>query len=436
LRRYRLCPGCGPGRRRGRPGRRGPGRQARRSPHPGGGEKYIPEIEAGYAQLKDDQRDLRERYRDAAARVRTEQVKKWAVALAPSLEKKLAWDAMTRSLTWMPKPATLEDARKVLCQVSRTADAWAEDEGVKLLKECLADKSVAVREAAISALDREAWKGPAVELLLAALKDPSEKVSAAAGFVLMGRGDQRGLAVVLTGALSKDAAVRDQCAQVIPQLILSEEGKPQRARFKHTPEEIAALGKLLTHEDFNTRGTVMRVLGMSGDKSAGPALLDALGKETAAKNLRRTCASLGWLRHRPAAAEMLKLIEKGLRGDKQDYGWGLAASWADIGDPDSVPAMIALLGNEKRGPYAAAALSWAFGMEGADQDYTRGGGPGEVFVPTADGKFEKKSGAAVPKPDELKKLWEAFWEKNKDKYKWSDEASTLRPAPAKTEDKK
>ena len=400
------------------------------------GDKYVPEIEAAYAKLKDDQRDLRERHRDAIARIRTEQVKKWAVGLSPAIEKKLDWSAMVRNLTWMPKPATPEDARKAMCLVSRSAQDWPEAEAVKLLKECLADKSLAVREAAVSALDREEWKGPAVELIVAALKDESEKVRAAAGFILVGRGDQRGLAAVLTGALSKDEAVRDQCSQVISQLILAEEGKPQRPRFKHTPEEVAALTKLLALEDMNARGTVMRVLGMIGDKTAAPALLEALAKETVPKNSRRICTSLGMLRHKPAAAEMVKLVEKGLRGDKADYGWGIAASWADIGDPDSVPAMIALVGNDKRTKYAAAGLSWAFGMEGGDQDYTRGGGPGDALVPAADGKFEKKSGDAVPKAEELKKLWEAFWEKNKDKYKWSDAASTLRPAPAKKEEGK
>ena len=396
------------------------------------GEKFVPEIEAAYAKLKDDQRDLRERYKDVVARIRTEQVKKWAVGLSPAVEKKLDWSALIRTLTWMPKPATPEDARRTLCLVSRSAQEWPEAEAVKLLKECLADKNLAVREAAVSALDREDWKaGPAVELILAALKDESEKVRAAAGFILIGRGEQRGLAAVLAGALSKDEAVRDQCNQVIPQLILAEEGKPQRPRFKHTPEEVAALAKLLALEDMNARGTVMRVLGMIGDKAAAPALLEALAKETNAKNTRRTCTSLGMLRHKPAAAELVKIVEKGLRGDKADYGWGVAASWAEIGDPDSVPAMIALLGNDQRGKYAAAGLSWAFGMEGGDQDYTRGGGPGDALVPAADGKFEKKSGEAVPKPEELKKLWAAFWEKNKGNYKWSEEASTLRPAPAK-----
>ena len=391
------------------------------------GEKYVPEIEAAYAALKDDQRELRERYRDAVARVRAEQMKAWAAGLSPALEKGLAWDGLVRNLTWLPKPATTVDARRALCMVSRSVQDWPEDEAARLLKECLTDKSPAVREAAVSALDREAWKGPGAELLVAALKDESEKVRAAAAMILLARGDQRALAAVLSGALSKEPAVRDQCAQVIGQLIVAEEGQPQRARFKHGPEEVAALCKLLELEDMNARGTVMRVLGMAGDKSAGPALLEALGRETMPKNVRRICTSLGQLRHRPAAAAMVKLIEKGLRADKRDYGWAVAGSWAEIGDPDSVPAVIALLGDEKRGPYAAAALGWAFGMDGADEDYARGGGPTDALVPTADGKLEKRSGADVPKPAELKPLWEAFWEKKKGDYKWSDEKSALRP---------
>jgi HEAT repeat protein len=401
----------------------------------GAGDKYVPAIEAAYAKLGGDQRDLRERYRDAVARVRTAEIKKWALALAPSLEKKLAWDGLTRNLTWQPKPASADDARKVLCQVCRSAQDWPEEEAVKLLKACLADKSPAVREAAVSALDREEWKkGPAAELLLAALKDESEKVQAAAGTVLLSRGDQRGLAAVLAGALSKDAAIRDQCIQVVPGLIVTEEGKPQGPKFKHTPEEIAVLAKLLYLEDMNARGTIMRLLGMAGDKSAAPALLEALGKESVPKNRRRICTSLAQLRHRPAAAAMVELLkarEEKLRGDKQDYGWAVAASWSDVGDPDAVPAMIGLLGDAKLGKYAASALSWAFGPSGIGEDYTRGGGPSDVLVPAADGKLEKKSREAAPKGDELRKLWEDFWAKNKDKYKWSDDAQTLRPAEEK-----
>jgi HEAT repeat protein len=339
----------------------------------------------------------------------------------------------------MSKPATVADARRALCLVSRSAQGWDEAEGVKLLKLCLADKDPAVRAAAVSALDREDWKGPAVELLVATLKDESEKVRASAGSILVGRGDQRGLAAVLAGALSKDVAVRDDCSQIIPGLIAAEEGQPQHPRFKHTAEEVAVLGKLLALEDMNSRGTVARLLGMIGDKSAGPALLEALGKESAPKNRRRIANSLALLRHRPAAAalvELLKARQEKLRGEKQDYGWGVAGSWARIGDPDSVPAMIALLGDEKLAPYATAGLSWAFGMDGIDEDYARGGGPGETLVPSADGKFNKQSADKAPKADELKKLWEGFWSAGKDTYKWSEEASTMRLGTAKGEEKK
>ena len=403
------------------------------------GEKYIPDIETAYAKLTDDQRELRERYRDVVARIRTEQVRTWAVALAPSLGKKVAWDAVQRNLGWTSKPATLIDARKALCLVSRSVQGWEEAEAVKLFKVCMDDQDPAVRAAAVSALDREEWKGPAVELLVATLKDESEKVRAAAGSILVSRGDQRGLATVLAGAVSPDASVRDQCSQIIPSLIVSEEGQPQRPRFKHTTEEVAILGKLLALEDMNSRGTVARLLGMIGDKSAVPALLEALSKESFPKNRRRIANSLGLLRYRPAAAALIGLLKapaEKLRGEKQDYAWGVGGSWAQIGDPDSVPAMMALLGDRKTSPYAAAALSWAFGMDGLTEDYTRGGGPTDVLVPAADGKFTKQSTDKAPKGEPMQKLWENFWSANKGKYSWSDAASTLCPAPAKPAVKK
>jgi HEAT repeat protein len=391
------------------------------------GEKYIPQIEEVYSKLGDDQRDLRERCRNVVARIRAEQAKQWAEASAPGLVKTLAWDDLVRPFTWQAKLATTDDAKAALCRLTRNAKDWPEAEAVKFLKLALEDKAAAVREAAVSALDREEWKGPAVGLIVSALKDESQAVRSVAGNCLFARGDQRGLAAVLAGAASKDEKVCSLCLPAISDLIVSDPDKPQHPRFKHTPEEVVALTKLLYLEDMNARGTVMRLLGMIGDKAAGGALLDALGKEQTAKNRRRICGSLAMLRHRPAAGAMVKLVEAGLRGEKQDYGWAVAGCWAGIGDPDSVPAMIALLGNEKRSKYAAAGLSWAFGLPGRDDDYSRGEAPGEVLVPTADGTFEKSSVDKAPKPEELKKLWEEFWKNNMEKFKWSDEASTLAP---------
>jgi hypothetical protein len=224
------------------------------------------------------------------------------------------------------------------------------------------------------------------------------------------------------------------CAQTLPCLIAAEDGQPQRLRFRPAAGEVAALVKLLALEDVEARGTVGRLLGMIGDRSAGPALLAALGREPIAKNRRRMAGSLAQLRHRPASAaliELLKASESKLRsGDegKFNHAWGVAAAWAQLGDPDSVPDMIALLGDPKQAPYAASALSWAFGLAGADQDYTRGDAPGEVLVPalSSEGRLDRRLAAKAPKPEELQKLWEGFWAANKGKYQWSDEGSTLR----------
>jgi len=398
------------------------------------GEKYIPEIEAAYAQSADDQRELRDRYREVVSRIRAEQVKKWALQTAPSLEKKLAWDLLQRNAAWMPKPATLADARRSLCRVSRLVQGWEEPEGVKLLKLCLEDQDAGVREAAVWALDRDGWNGPAIELLASALKDDVEKVRVSASVALIGHSDPRGLPAMLAGGLSKDPTVQELCTHALSNLIVSEDGQPQRLRFKHPPDDVVALIKLLTLEDVESRGTVVRLLGMIGDKSAGPALLAALGKESIAKNRRRIATSLAQLRHRPAAAalvELLKASEGKLRSGeegKNNYAWGVASAWAQLGDPDSVPDMIALLGDPTQARYAASALSWAFGLAGTDQDYTRGDGPGEVLVPvlSSEGRLDRQLAAKAPKGEERQKLWEGFWAANKSKYKWSEEGSTLR----------
>jgi hypothetical protein len=344
------------------------------------------------------------------------------------LAEKYKWDALVRQLTWTTKPASAEEARKAFCLVSRSAEGWAEDEAVKVLGECLADPAVEVRRAAVAALDRAEWKAGAVELLVKALADKEEIVRVEAGSLLVGRGDQRGLAAALSGAVSKDEKIRDACLPTVDGLIVSDEAAgTQRPRFKHTPEEVKVLTGLLAIEAWNTRGTVIRLLGMIGDRSASPALLELVARETQSKNRSRLFNTLALLRCRAAGAELPKQLGKNLSAEKRDYNWSAAAAWADIGDPDSVPAMIALLEDEKLGKYAAFGLGYAFGGKDLAGEAPMRGTPGVVLVPSADGKLEKKNEGDA-KPADLKKAWEAFWAANKDKYKWSDDANPLRPA--------
>lgn len=400
------------------------------------GQKYLPQIEELYGKLAENQPALRQRCRQVVARIRAAEAQTWVAAASESLAKGLAWDDLARSLGWQAKLATADDGRIAVCRLSRNLSNWPEAEAATFFKPLLGDPSAALREAAVAALDREAWKGPAAELIVAALKDESVNVRAAAGLILLGRGDSRGLSAVLAGAAGAAGDARSTCGAVLGDLIVSEEGKPQCPRYKLTADNVAALTKLIYLDDVNARGTAIRLLGMAGDKSAGPALLEALGKEEVPKNRRRICTSLGQLRHRPAAAPLVKLVEAGLKSSKQDYGWAVAGCWAQIGDPDTVPAMMALLGNANRSPYAAVGLSWAFGMGGADEDYSRGDGPTDLLVPTAEGKLEQRSLDKAPKAEDLKKAWEAYWTKNKDTFKWADGASTLKgafvPPPAKT----
>jgi hypothetical protein len=393
-----------------------------------GDEKYMKEIAAAFKALGDDQRKLRERYRDVVARIRTVQVRKWALKTSPDLEKKFKWDGLVRYLTWTTKLATPTDARRAFCLITRSVEGWSEEQGAKILGECLGDESVAVRRAAVSALDRPEWKKAGVELLVRALKDKAGIVRVEAGSILVSKGDQRGLAVILAGALSAEQETADACISTVNGLIVSDE-KGQRPKFKHTPEEIKVLVSLLALKPWNSRGTVIRLLGMIGEKSAAKPLLAHLAKEDNPKNRRRLAVSLAQLRHRPAAAELVKLLGKKLYATKKNYNWGVAASWAEIGDPDTVPAMIELLAGDERhqARYAAYALGYAFAGPKAVGDPPLRGTPGVVAVPDAEGTFSEKREKDAPKPAELKKLWEAFWAKNKGKYKWSESKSAFRP---------
>jgi hypothetical protein len=404
-----------------------------------GGETYMKEIAAAFKALKPDQRKFRERYRDVVARIRTAQIRAWVVKLAPSLERKYKWDGLVRYLTWTSQLATPTDARRAFCLITRSTEDWSEAEGVTLLSVCLGDSSVEVRCAAVDALDREDWKKGGIDLLVEALKDKAEKVRVKAGSYLVGRGDQRGLAAVLAAVRSKDAEVRRTGLDTVRGLIVVETQQP---RFKHTPEEIGVLVDLLPvanwrgadgADDWNSRGTVIRLLGMVGDKRAGKPLLDLLPTETHPKNRGRISISLGQLRHRPAAAALPAQLGRKFAASKKNYNWSAAASWGEIGDPESVPAVIEMLGSADKWipKYAATALSYAFGgyeLMGAPP--TRGR-PAYLLVPSAEGKLERKGFNDAPGGAELRKLWEAFWAKNKSKYKWSAESNTLRPAKEK-----
>jgi hypothetical protein len=128
---------------------------------------------------------------------------------------------------------------------------------------------------------------------------------------------------------------------------------------------------------------------------------------------------------------MVERIRKGLETEERDYTLAVAASWAQLGDPDSVPAMIAMLDDRARLRYAAAALSWTFGMAGVDDDHTRSGTLTHILVPSRDGRLEKTPLAAAPKGTDLKRSWEEFWSRNKDDYRWSEDTSLLQRAVAK-----
>jgi len=397
-----------------------------------GDEKYMKEIAAAYKALKDDQRKLRERYRDVVARIRTAQVRKWALKLAPGLEKKFKWDGLVRYLTWTTRLATTTDARRAFCLITRSAEGWDEAEGAKVLGDCLKDESLEVRRAAVSALDRNEWKKLGVDLLVSALKDKVEIVRVEAGSILVNRGDQRGLAAILAGALSAKSEVADACISTVDGLIVTDE-KGQRPRFKHTAEEIKVLVSLLALKPWNSRGTVIRLLGMIGDAGAAKPLLDHLPKEDNPKNRRRIATSLCQLRHRPAAAAIAATFGKKLYATKKNYNWPVAADWGNLGDPEAVPAMIALLDGDwkHQGRYAAAALSYAFGGTEAMGEPPLRGTPGFLVVPASAEKLITKPEKEAPAPAELKKLWEAWWAKNKAGFTWSEKGGGLKTKIAK-----
>jgi photosystem II stability/assembly factor-like uncharacterized protein len=371
--------------------------------------------------------------RAAAAAARTSELRAWTAA--PGLEQQLDWSLLQRKLAWQPRLATPADARIALCRLSRQLPAWDESEAAALLGRCLQDPDRAVREAAAWALDRTNWSGIALQPLRAALADDAPPVRAAAAAILCRHDDRQGLAPLLAGAAGTNAEAQALCAGALRTLIVNEDGHPPRLRFSnHTPAEVAALVSLLSLKDGNARATAATVLGMIGDSSAGAPILAALGRETSERTRPRLAAALAQLRYRPAAAPLVALLRerdpKLISGSSRqnDFAWGVAGAWAQIGDPDSVPAMIALLAETNTARYAAAALSWAFGLPGADQDYVRGPGPGEILVPTLKtaGKLERQAVASAPSGPELQKLWEAYWQANGSKYPWSDRNSTLR----------
>jgi len=412
-----------------------------------GGEKSVASVEALFAGLTGgENREARDRCREVIARIRTAQTKAWAVERRPGLEKTCDWDGLAHFLAGRSRLASADDARAVLCLMTRNIDLTQAD-AATVLGPCSTDASVQVRRAAIESLDRKAWKsGPCYDLLAAMLKDKNDLVRVDAASRLVARGDRAGLPVIFRGAHSDDRAVAAVCFEMIDTLI--ERGPDgDRPRFKHTPEDVKALIGLLGVKDWMPRGTAVRMLGMLDAPSATAPLFRQLAAETHPKNRRRIADVLAARRYRPAAPVLESLFGKPLHRKRSNYNWAVAADWGDIGDPGRVAGMIEKLTSPDRHVVSAArvALSYAFAGREVMGEPDMRRAPGSLVVPNKDGALVKVAAAKAPTGKALQALWRAYWDGRKDKCRWSYAKQTLhapvkvaegprKPGPAKPAD--
>lgn len=395
-----------------------------------GGEKNLEAVEALFAGLKGTQnRHWRDRCREVVARIRTDQVKAWAVGLCPGLEKVCDWDGLAHFLAGRSRLTSLGDARAAFCLVTRNIE-MSQPDAAKVLGPCSRDDSPQVRRAAVESLDREDWKsGPCYGLLTVMLKDKGDLVRVDAASRLVRRGDRKGLPAIFSGAHSDKRDVTNICFPIIDSLIVTGPDG-DHPRFTHTPEDVKALIGLLKVEDWMPRGTAIRLLGMLDPPEATEPLFKQLAVEEHPKNRRRIADVLGARRYRPAAARLVTLFGTGLHRSRSNYNWAVAADWGDIGDPESVPVVIEKLTSPDKhiASAAAAALSYAFAGREVMGEPDMRFAPKSLVVPTADGKLVKVAVADAPKGQALQALWQAYWNRRKAECRWSEDKHALRVA--------
>jgi len=196
--------------------------------------------------------------------------------------------------------------------------------------------------------------------LTAALGDESELVRAAAGYMLVRRGNVAGAAEMFRGALSKHPAAYALAETAILKEMTKSDSKNKLAaavdprtplvpRFAVGPAEVKALVALLDCRDWYLRRVALVLLGQSGSEEAAAELLKRFDGFRD-RNLNRAVGALGVLRCRAAVPNLVALVRRGRdpKSGTDGYNGDQAEQYAvralaRIGDPACVEPLIALI---------------------------------------------------------------------------------------------
>jgi HEAT repeat protein len=190
--------------------------------------------------------------------------------------------------------------------------------------------------------------------------------------------------------------------------------------------EVEALAPLLEAEAWHLNRAVIGMLGLSGRPEAVPSILAKLRSPTIRdRNLNRVLGALGLLRCRQAVPDMLKDLARGRAENwgTEEYNGDRAEQFAAtalgrVADPASVEPVIAQLASAKGNTPAEAlrALSMMFDPQIPDD---------MRVLPTRD-RLERVRIDRLPPAEEIKTVWEAFWDAAAGRYEWSEAGPGLR----------
>lgn len=358
--------------------------------------------------------------------------------LSPALAKALDWAALARRMTARSQNQALDDARAELCVTApRDVEDWPDEEARALLGGYLKSGSERVRTAVVWGLADGRLSETGRDLLREALADKAESVRIAAAVGLLDREDPAGLVEVFRGALAQNQDVYKLAETSFLKQLLVWDASDPRAKavdnetalvpaYPMDRDAVLALGNLLDRtETWYLRRSAMFLLALSGDAEAGPPLLRAMRRPERDRNLNRCIGGLGLLRYREAVPDLLKYLARG-----QAPNWGTeqyngdqahvcaALALVRIADPEMVAPIIALVDSEKPEVRVLArrALTDLFAVDVP---------PDRCLVPKGNA-FEQVRVDALPRPADLRALWEAFWKVNRALYAWPNPGPPLR----------
>lgn len=377
------------------------------------GPKAMAEIQAAWADKDADHHMLKL----AASMILADAARQSAVVLAPALDQPQLWEKVQLALMRETDLPTATDARIHTALLSRQVENFPADQAEELIAAWMADEQRLVRLASLWAVKRDDLKAVAIPLCKETLKDKDERVRALAGIVLFDFGYTEGMGEILTGSISKDAWVLDMTRPVVNEMLVMD-GGPKELKLPLDAEQVTAAMRLLEDDYNNMRGIAPAILMFCDDPRIGPALAKRLAVEEISFVRKRMMRALSANRWRDGVKPLLEDVGGGAGDRKKGTGWLAAECLADIGDPDAVAPLIAMLDSADSQKMALFALGRSFDARiDTSADYR--------LVPEGE-KLARVPTAEVKDWAKVKAAWTAWWKTHAADYKWDPKRHTLR----------